>query len=298
MTSAFRIQEKGKPETAVWLEKTDIIIANDNSGDLQFISTTSDEARVKIQPDGERVYLADMTFNQPLFINDQPVPPGSKLPIKHGDQIQIGNSLFEIINPKKALKKLQPTERDTLVNEKVENTWRLKAVGNWLDGQTFKVSGKVVLGRDSTCDITIPGSHLSRRHVEFIGTDTTLHMKDLDSANGCHVNGKRLKETQLNDGDEVRFDILTFKVIAPVNKQLPTDKKRTVMCDVTDVNSIGGSTLDGHGAKNWVTKPTSAGNTAHDPHDIILAKHMRNKRIMYAVFGVLLVVLISTVATM
>ena len=298
MTSAFRIQEKGKPETAVWLEESDIIIANDNSGDLQFKSTTEDLARVKVQIENSKVYLADMTFNQPIFLNDQPIPPGSKRPIQHGDQIQIANSIFEIINPKKALSQLQPTERDTLVNQTVENTWRLKAIGNWLDGQNFKIEGKVVLGRDSTCDITIPGSHLSRRHVEFIATDTTLSMKDLDSANGCHVNGDHLKEAQLNDGDEVRFDVLTFKVLAPANKYLATEKKRTVMCDVTDVNAISGSTLDGHGAKQWVTKPTSAGNTAHDPHDIILAKHIRNKRIMYSIFGLLLLVLIGSVLTL
>lgn len=294
MASAFRIQEKGKPETAVWLEKKDIIISNDNDGDLRFKSTITEEAKVKIQTDNGRIYLADMTFNQPIFLNDQPIPPGSRRSIQHGDQIQIANSLFEIIDPKKAISKLHSTERDTLINQAVDNTWRLKATGNWLDGQIFKIPGKATIGRDSTCDITIPGSHLSRRHVEFIATDTSLYLKDLDSANGCYVNGKRVKDAQLNDGDEIKLDILTFKVLAPTNRLTGSEKKRAVICDVTDVNASGGSTLNGHGAKNWVTKPTSVGNTAHDPHDIILAKHIRNKRIIYSIFGILFLILIGS----
>ena len=297
MASTFRIQEKGKPETAVWIEDTDIVISNDGSGDLKFNSTIAEKASVKITSENDRYYMADMTFNQPIFINDQPIPAGSKRPIKHGDQLQIANSIFEIIDPKKALSQLQPTERDTKVNQAVENLWRLKAIGNWLDGQHFRINGKVVLGRDSTCDITIPGSHLSRRHVEFIGTDTTLHMKDLDSANGCYVNGERVKEAQLRDGDEVKFDILTFKVVAPAIK-LANDKKKTVLCDVTDISASGKTTLEGQGSKKWVTKPTSIGNTEYDPHDIILAKHIRNKRIIYAMFSLLLVTLIGFVFSM
>lgn len=288
----LKVQEKGKPETAVWLDQADVIIANDDSGNLKFKSTTTDKSFVKIQIDNDRIYLADMTFNQPIFLNDQPIPPGSKRAVKHGDQIQIANSFFEILNPKNAVTKLQATEKDTLVRG--DGLWKLKAVGNWLDGQVFKIQGKTVLGRDSTCDITIPGSHLSRRHVEFIPTDTTLHMKDLDSANGCFLNGKRCKEAKLKDGDEVKFDILVFRIIAPEKRTLNLDK--VGLSDSGYPDSPIKADSDTDVTKNWVTKPTSVGNTEHDPHDIILASHIRNKRIMYSVFGILLIGIIVAIA--
>lgn len=278
----FKIQEKGKPETAVWLREDPVIIANDGNGDLHFDATTPDAARVKVLFENEKPYLADMTFNQPIFINEQPIPPGSKRPLQHGDQIQIGNSRFEISNPKTVVNKLKQDDGD-----RDETYWRLKATGNWLDGQVFTIKGKTIVGRDATCTITIPGSHLSRHHAEFIPVGARLVMRDLDSSNGSFVNGKRNKEANLVDGDEVRLDVLTFKVMAPDDKRLSPDKRKTAVNEAIKEPVETQKEAD----RSWVTKPTSIGNTAYDPHDILLAQHIRNKRIMYAVFGILFALL-------
>jgi pSer/pThr/pTyr-binding forkhead associated (FHA) protein len=286
----FKIQEKGKPETAAWLKDDPIIIANDGSGDLYFDATTPDSAKVKLLLDNERPYLADMTFNQPIFINDQPIPPGSKRSLKHGDQIRISNSLFEIADPKSVVDKLQGSGTNNADPVRDKTNWRLKATGNWLDGQVFTLKGKSVIGRDASCTITIPGSHMSRRHAEFLVVGSKLIMKDLDSSNGSFVNGTRCKETQLNDGDEIKLDVLTFRVVAPEDK-INSEKKSTAST-VTDAPKIDITETTKETDKNWVTKPTSIGNAAHDPHDIILAKHLRTQRINYAVFGVLMCILL------
>ncbi len=283
----LKVQEKSKPETAIWLDQADVLITNDESGNFRFKSAGDQKVAIKIHADSERIYLSDMTFNESIFLNDQLIPAGSKRTLKHGDQIQIGSSFFEIVNPRAAVNKLQSTEKDTLVRDGV---WRLKAIGNWLDGQVFKIQGKSVIGRDNTCEITIPGSHLSRRHAEFIPTENGLAMRDLDSANGSYVNGKRLKEAKLKDGDEVRLDILTFRVVAPERKVVDPDRK-----DVTqpNPNQEKSGKVDTDPNRNWVTKPTSPGNAAHDPHDIILAEHIRNKKIMYGVFTALVIVILA-----
>lgn len=203
----YKIQEKGKPEAAIWLRENPIIISNDGNGDLLFDATSPDSSKIKIHFENERPYLADMTFNQPIFINGQAIPPGSKRALKHADIIQIGNSTFEISDPKSVVDKLKSSNNPS----DTESHWRLQAVGNWLDGQVFTLKGKTIIGRDSSCTITIPGSHLSRRHAEFLALGPKLLMKDLDSSNGSFVNGNRCKEAQLNDGDEIRLDVLNFK---------------------------------------------------------------------------------------
>lgn len=280
----FKIQEKDRPETAIWLIKENTIISNDGEGDLYFDATSEETARVKVQVDDERIYLADLTFNQPIFLNDQLIPAGSKRSLKHGDQIQIGRSLFEIINPKKVVASLQTDKKaDDPANAQF---WRLKAVGNWLDGQMFVLKHKTVIGRDKSCDITIPGSHLSRRHAEFIALNGGLLMRDLGSANGSFINGNRCTEGKLKDGDVIKLDILSFKVIAPDEKLLPADKRRTV---VADAISLPLEQEEAYQQKNWVTKPTSIGNRENDMLDVILAKHQRNKRIIYSVFTSLVV---------
>lgn len=287
----FKIQEKGKPETAIWLIKENTVISNDGKGDLYFDATAADTARIKIQVDDERIYLVDLTFNQPILLNDQPIPAGSKRSLNHGDQIQVGRSLFEIINPKKVVASLDAGNKEK--DPAIASQWRLKAVGNWLDGQLFVLKNRTVIGRDKTCDITIPGSHLSRRHAEFIAINGGLLMRDLQSANGSYVNGQRCEETRLKDGDVIKLDILSFKVLAPEEKHLSADKRRTVIADAIKLPE---DDTPANVSKNWVTKPTSIGNRENDMLDVILAQHQRSKRIMYGVFAAVVVVSVATLA--
>ncbi len=96
-----------------------------------------------------------------------------------------------------------------------QDTWELVAEGDWLVGQRFPITRHAVLGRDSSCDITIPGTHLSRRHAELAVKGRALLIRDLNSSNGTFVNDRRITEIALKPGDSVRFDVLRFKVHGP-----------------------------------------------------------------------------------
>lgn len=281
----FKIQEKGKPETAIWLVKENTIISNDNNGDLAFETDNSDACKVKIQLDGERIYLADLTFNFTIVLNDEKIPAGSKRALKHADQLRLGNTLFEVINPKHAVSGFDNNGSKNANQLQAERQWRLKAVGNWLDGQVFPLKNRTIIGRDKSCDITIPGSHLSRRHAEFMVAGHSLLLRDLESANGSFVNGKQIKEATLKDGDIVKLDVLSFKIIAPA-EQAPVDKRKTVISDIVQPDSADiTATSSDISSRNWVTKPTSIGNRENDLLDLILARHQRNKRIIHTIFG-------------
>lgn len=295
----FKIQEKGKPETAIWLVKENTVISNDGNGDLYFETARKEVSKVKIQVDGEKIYLADLSFNEPIYLNNEIIPAGSKRPLKHADSIQLGEVVFEIINPKMAVGNLDGGK--TANQLQAERQWRLKAVGNWLDGQVFPLKNRTVIGRDNSCDITIPGSHLSRRHAEFLVAGHTLLLKDLDSANGSFVNGKTVKDATLKDGDIVKLDILSFRVMAPVETANPL-RKPEVPTSGTTQNSApinNAQTVLGQqelANRNWVTKPTSIGNRENDSLDLILAKHQRNKRILHSIFGVIVVTIALVIA--
>ena len=49
-----------------------------------------------------------------------------------------------------------------------------------------------------------------------------LFVKDLDSANGTFLNGKRVAEARVKRGDELRFDALTFGVMGPSDDMAKT----------------------------------------------------------------------------
>jgi pSer/pThr/pTyr-binding forkhead associated (FHA) protein len=63
----------------------------------------------------------------------------------------------------------------------------------------------VAIGRSPDCDITIVDSNVSRRHAEIQPRGDGFVVVDLESTNGTRVNGVRVTERELQDGDELAF---------------------------------------------------------------------------------------------
>jgi FhaA, N-terminal domain/FHA domain len=61
----------------------------------------------------------------------------------------------------------------------------------------------VVIGRAPECNIQLNDTNVSRRHAEIRPRGTGYALADLGSTNGSRVNGVRVAEQVLQDGDEV-----------------------------------------------------------------------------------------------
>ena len=61
------------------------------------------------------------------------------------------------------------------------------------------------VGRDSQNDVVIDDESVSTHHAEIRLEDGRHLLKDLGSTNGIRVNGDRVTESVLNDGDLLRF---------------------------------------------------------------------------------------------
>lgn len=61
----------------------------------------------------------------------------------------------------------------------------------------------VCIGRLSECEIPLSDKNVSRRHAEVRREGAGFVVVDLDSTNGTRVNGARVKQRELSDGDEV-----------------------------------------------------------------------------------------------
>ncbi len=59
----------------------------------------------------------------------------------------------------------------------------------------------MVLGRDNSCDISLDSRYVSRYQNLFMETPDGWLLIDLSSTNGCFVNGRRVREHRLRDGD-------------------------------------------------------------------------------------------------
>jgi len=60
---------------------------------------------------------------------------------------------------------------------------------------------RMVLGRDQGCDISLDSSYVSRYQNLFIETVSGWMLIDLNSTNGCFVNGRRVTQHELQHGD-------------------------------------------------------------------------------------------------
>jgi len=72
--------------------------------------------------------------------------------------------------------------------------------------------GVLAFGRSGRNQVALPDSHLSRRHFEVTLHGGAAILRDLDSSNGTFVNGRRVAETPLGDGDTIAAGEHVFAV--------------------------------------------------------------------------------------
>lgn len=74
------------------------------------------------------------------------------------------------------------------------------------------VDGRLMLGRSPECDVCLESLGISRRHAELRETDGAVVLHDLASANGTHLNDRRLTQpVALQDGDLIRLGQLVLR---------------------------------------------------------------------------------------
>ncbi len=67
-----------------------------------------------------------------------------------------------------------------------------------------------IIGRTPDCDIVVAEALVSRKHAELSWGKGGFALRDLDSANGTRVNGKRIIEARLRPGDRIEIGSRTF----------------------------------------------------------------------------------------
>lgn len=103
-------------------------------------------------------------------------------------------------------------ENTVIITEKVDISDRSTKYEPYLiqisgreTGQMYNLSGRTVrLGRDATCQVILEDPHISRLHAEiFTRNGNEIVIRDLGSTNGIFVNGKKVTEQTLLDGDKI-----------------------------------------------------------------------------------------------
>lgn len=85
----------------------------------------------------------------------------------------------------------------------------------------------VIIGRSDRCDIAVKDGSMSGRHAEISTVDGEIRVKDLGSANGIWLNGERVEDVELFDGDILRCGQTSIRVAVPGGRKRPEARIHT-----------------------------------------------------------------------
>lgn len=76
---------------------------------------------------------------------------------------------------------------------------------------------KILIGRDSSCNLILDSVFISRKHCQIIYEDDKYYLIDLTSTNGTLINGKTINQkTELNTNDNIKLGHINiiFKIVS------------------------------------------------------------------------------------
>ena len=87
-------------------------------------------------------------------------------------------------------------------------------------GKTFYLQDALqTIGRDGSCDIHLPEDSVSRRHAQIAVARDRVTASDLDATNGLFVNGHRVQQAELQDGDRLHLGETVLKFLSRNNAE-------------------------------------------------------------------------------
>jgi len=95
-------------------------------------------------------------------------------------------------------------------------TYALKFISGKYQGGEFplKAEKQIVIGRSSELDMVLVEDMVSRKHARIMVNGTgTISIEDLGSTNGTFVNGEKVKQATLKEGDRILIGTSILKLI-------------------------------------------------------------------------------------
>ena len=122
-----------------------------------------------------------------------------------------------------------------------------------------------VLGRNESCDFQILSSRVSREHAEIVRDGGGFKVRDLASTNGTFVNGQRVDEVRLADGDLVVIADIEFCF----SSGQPADVRK-VVTQVMDAGGAGEEAAEDHAGRDLI-------HAVRALHESLLTRAVRNR---------------------
>lgn len=201
-------------EDRIKLEKDSIVLGRQAGVDILLDSKTVSRKHAEVLKIDEDHFIVDLESGNGTFLNGRKLKPNEKALLKNSDIIRIEE--FEIRPTFPTKKEVEPEEN---TDAGILDIRILKKVLSAIDADRFPSleiltpphEGKrilfsddideLVIGRDKGLALSIDSSTISRRHAILKKKWGGITISDNKSKNGVFVNGIKVEERILKDGD-------------------------------------------------------------------------------------------------
>ncbi len=216
----------GRKELGEYLiegEVTTIGRGRDNTLCLEDGSVSRQHARIK--RDKDKYIIEDSGSRNGTFVNGKRV---SRQNLQSEDRVEVGGYILIFQERPTVIEKgettidkkgrpvplSEPMTGPGLIIIRGANTARRFPVGR----QELRI------GRAEGNDIVLLNDTISRNHAKIVRKEGKVILKDLGSQNGIVVNGKKVKEKNLKDGDEIEIGPISFKFVEEGGARIASKK--------------------------------------------------------------------------
>ena len=225
------IQKNGKYNKSLTLEPgiTRLGRADDNDICLADIGVSRRHARIVVADEG--VIYEDSGSGNGSWINNQRVQSHQ---VMDGDEISIEPFTLKFNIVEAIAEATDQTDR-TIVLEEPPPPDRYDTPAcpeAWLELTTERGAGQgrydlpaegLTLGRAEQRDVVLDDPAASRLHAEIVLRGGRFWIRDSGSANGLAINGRRVQEHPLTDGDQIRIGATEFRYVEQPQQSFHTE---------------------------------------------------------------------------
>lgn len=291
----LQLKHKNSEKRPLWLVDAKYTVGSDVACDIQLEDSTVAPQQAELIVSPESVVLRNLGEPEAVSVNGELLIQSR--PLAHGDEVVIGSTSFELIDPKLVRAAGASGQQEAVsIADIAASGWSLRATNTALANKSFPIDREVVIGRSAECDITLGVAHLSRRHARLFFSGNQMEVEDLRSSNGTYVNGKQVQRSLLRDGDELSFDTLTFKVIGPQDDSESTMMRPQRDIDKTNVRpaiKVGDAKLNTPKSARASKPGAKPASTSQRTQSYSPEKADEGKKMNGVVIGVIVVVLIA-----
>jgi ABC-type multidrug transport system ATPase subunit len=151
---------------------------------LAFVSARQAE----ILKTGQQFFVRDLNSTNGTYLNSQRLAPNVEVPLNDNAILRIGDESLGVSigitfhDPAERLEGFQPAGHTILPDLE-----------------------PLIIGRAGDCNLQLDHPEVSRKHAHIQRADGEYWLVDLDSTNGTFLNGRKVKQAELHEGDLIQI---------------------------------------------------------------------------------------------